>query len=684
MAKLDRLLRPRSVAVIGGREAGAVIRQLRQVGFAGDIWPVNPRRESLEEIACFTSLDALPAPPDAAFVAVPNVATIETVSRLRMAGCGGAVCYASGFGELGQAGKALEAELLSAAGDMPVFGPNCYGFINYLDRCALWPDEHGGRPVERGVAIVTQSGNMGMNFTMQRRGMPLAGLYTLGNQARITITDMVAALAADPRVTAIGLHIEGLADMRAFTDACRVARETATPVVALKTGRSSAAARITESHTSSLAGPDRLYDALFRRTGVARVDTVPELLETLKFLHFNGVPDGRAICSLSCSGGEAALVADLADRHGLVFRALETAHRDRVRATLNDYVDVSNPLDYHTFIWGRAEETEACFTAMLSGGFDTSMLIIDFPNRSDLDASAWHLTTRAFTAAARAIGARGVVVATMPECLPEDAMDELSSEGIAPMTGLDECLTAISAAAGIGEAWARPDIANLLPGMPLPVVKPRSLDEHDAKVRLAEYGLAVPNGVVCTREEVRRSADALGYPVALKALSETLTHKSEADGVKIGLDGGDDVERAAAGMAELSDRFLVETMVTDTVAEIIVGIEADPQFGLALVIGAGGVLTELVRDSATILLPCTKDDVADAIDGLQVKTLLDGFRGKPAGDTAALVSAVMTIARFAADHRGSLAGLDINPLLVRPKGRGVCGVDAWMAFHAEQ
>jgi acyl-CoA synthetase (NDP forming) len=212
---LDRLLRPRSLAVIGGNEAAEVIRQSRRMGYGGQLYAVNPLRAEIEGLACYRSVEDLPEAPDAAFVAVNRHRTVEVVAALKARGAGGAVCYASGFMESGGAGEGLNRDLLAAAGDMPILGPNCYGLVNYMEGAALWPDQHGGKPVERGVAILSQSGNMGINFTMNRRGLPLAFVAALGNQAQIGLSAMTAALAADPRITAIGLHIEGGAQDRA-------------------------------------------------------------------------------------------------------------------------------------------------------------------------------------------------------------------------------------------------------------------------------------------------------------------------------------------------------------------------------------------------------------------------------------------------------------------------------------
>ena len=379
--KLQRLLSPKYVTVLGGKEAGRVIHQCDRMGFSGEIWPVNPNREELEGRKCYASLADLPTVPDAAFIAVPREQTIEAVRMLSAMGAGGAVCYASGFAELGDEGARFQEELLEAAGAMPIIGPNCYGVLNALDRVALWPDNHGLTPLESGAAIITQSGNMGINFTMSRRGAPIAALMSLGNQAAVTVNDCVEALLDDDRIKVIGLHVEGIDDIARFSAVALAAWEKRVPIVMFKTGRSEKGAQATVSHTSTLAGSDALYDTLLARYGIARVHSITAFLESLKLLSVFGPLDGNTIASLSCSGGEASMMADQAEGSGLVFADLKPETATKLSAALNEYVDITNPLDYHTFIWGDRAGTEATFDAMLSGGFDVTMLLLDFPDQ---------------------------------------------------------------------------------------------------------------------------------------------------------------------------------------------------------------------------------------------------------------------------------------------------------------
>ena len=665
MRDLTRLLNPRSIAFVGGNECAIAIRRTRELGFTGTIYAVHPKRDELSGVPTLKSPDDIPEAVDAAFIAVKNEPTIEVVRALAAKGCGGAVIYAAGFAETGNTD--LQRKLLAAANGMPLMGPNCYGFVNTLSRAALWPDETGLEPVERGVALITQSGNIACNFTMMMRGLPVAAVFSIGNQVDVGMHDMVETLSADPRISAIGLHVEGLPDVAAFARAAALARQRKVPIVVLKTGRSEQGAKVAMSHTSSLAGADTLYDALFERYGIARMKSVSAFAETLKFLHNGGpIADSRLV-SLSCSGGEAALVADMALEKKVSFPPFNAATKPRVAATLNEYVAIDNPLDYHTFIWGQPDKLTATFTQVLKGGFDVGMVILDTPTHPKMKPEAWATPARAMAAAAPATGARAAVVASLSEGMPLSLADELSQSGVAPMMGLDDALTAFEAAAFIGRNWARTET---LPDMLTPLTKgsdDRIFSESAAKALLKKHGLSVPEGIVCPAEDAVAAAEKLGYPVTLKVSSAAIAHKTEAGGVALNLRTADEVREAAERMAKLAPDVLVERMVTGAVADLIIGLTSDPQFGTALVVGAGGILTELLKDSVTLILPTTRSEIERALKTLKVWTLVEGFRGK-SGDQQAVFRAVEAVADFANANRGLVEEVDVNPLLVLKDG----------------
>lgn len=676
-AALRRLFSPRHIAVFGGNAAAEAIRQCRKLGFAGELWPVHPRKESVEGLACFADVASLPEAPDASFIAVPREATVDIVGQLAKRGAGGAICYASGFAEVGGVGIALQQQLVDNAGDMALVGPNCYGMLNYLDGVALWPDQHGGERIKRGVALITQSGNIGLNLTMQRRAMPLAYLITVGNKGGDSMESLVEALLGDPRVSVIGMHIEGLDDVAAFSAVALKALRQGVPLVALKAGSSALGAQTAMSHTSSLAGPDALYDALFARCGVARVQDPAGLIETCKFLHVHGPLQGNRMISASCSGGEASLVADLAQPRGLQMPSIPDAAAHRLRQVLGEKVHVANPLDYHTYIWGdQAAQTE-CFSGLMDCQFDAHLLVLDYPRLDRCSAQSWGTTVDAFVAASQSGGKGATVVASLPEDLPEHFASALMHQNIAPMHGLPDCLDAIAHAAAIGAAKNRANRTQALPTVHALVSGPETvLDEAASKKALAAFGLPTPQGAVLAASGVCAYANALGYPVVLKAVSDQLAHKTEAGAVHLNLQNEAQLRAALEKMVGLSERFLVEQMAKDVVAEVIVGVTRDPQFGLSLTVGAGGVLVEILQDAVTLLFPVQPDQVREALMALKMRPLLWGFRGRPAGDVEALVDAVMAVASFAESHAHQLLELDVNPVLVMAQGQGVLAVDA--------
>jgi len=676
-ARLLRCLNPQSVAVIGGVEAARVIQQCRKLGYAGELWAVNPKREAIEGLRCHAGIDALPRAPDAAFVAIPAEASIGAVAELARRGAGGAVCYASGFKESGGDGDARQRRLLRAAGAMPLIGPNCYGFINLLSGAALWPDYHGAARAGRGAAIFSQSGNVSLNLSMQKRGLPLAWLVALGNQASVGVEEAIAAALDNQCITAIGLHIEGLSNLRRFAELAGRARRQGIPMIALKSGRSAAGARITMSHTATLAGERALYDALFERVGVGQVATPEEFIEALKLVSISGVPRGARIASMSCSGGEAALAADLAGGRALEFPALEDAHRRKVQATLNDYVRADNPLDYHTFIWGDRARMRKTFHAMLDGGFDLTLCILDIPSDDCAALEIWMRAVHAFIDACGASGRPGALVTLLSENLPAQTASLLRENGIAPLQGLAQALAAVEAACAVGRAWAREEAPPALAPVAEIETRARStLDEHQSKTLLAAAGLAVPESEVADSADAAAAAAArLGFPVAVKALSAGIPHKSEAGAVAVGLQDAAQVRAHASRMLALAERLLVEKMVEGAAAELLLGVGCDRQFGRYLMLGFGGEWVELIGDRQLLLPPVDADMLRRALARLQTAPLLRGYRGRPRADAEAAIDCALRLQQLI-QNDADIIEIEINPLMIQSQGCGAVAADA--------
>lgn len=654
MVNLSRLLQPKVIAVIGGGAwCAQIIRQSRGMGYCGSIELVHPREIEVEGIRAVASLDAMAQVPDAVFIGVNRRATIEVVGQLRSMNAGGAVCFASGFAESeaeDAEGSGLQAQLVAAAGDMPVLGPNCYGFINALDGALLWPDQHGCKRVERGVAILTQSSNIAINLTMQKRGLPVAYVIACGNMAQTSQAQIALGLLDDPRVTAIGMHIEGFGDTRAWHELAIKAATKGVPLVALKVGRSDQAQKATVSHTASLAGSDAGADALLARFGIGRVDDLPTLLEALKLLHCNGRLSAPTLSSISCSGGEASLAADTAQGSGLSFPPLKDEQHCALASALGPMVALSNPLDYHTYIWRDAVRMADAWTPMAADHIGLTLLIVDYPHT---DASDWECATLAALEVRRRTQRPVAMVATLPELMPENIAARLLAGGVTPMHGLREAIAAADIAARVWAPVAEPPMD---PGAPRDA---RLIPEAEAKALLAAHGVAVPRGVHGTAREV--TAASLTGPLVLKLSG--LAHKSEADGVRLAL-APQDVAQAASQMG--GDDFLLEEMVQGAVAELLIGVTRDPAHGFVLTLGAGGVLAELWQDTVSLLVPSDATAIQAALRRLRIWPMIEGYRGKPAADLPAIIRAVIGLQSYVIAHGDTISEVEINPLMCTP------------------
>ena len=697
-----------------------MIEQNRALGFDGALWPVHPSRATVAGERAYPRVADLPGVPDAAFVAVPAAMCAPVVAELSALGCGGAVVYSSGFAETGSRGADRQRALVAAAGAMPLLGPNCYGLVNYAERVLIWPDQHGGIGLaagERGVAIVSQSSSIAISVTMADGGLPVAAVGTVGNAAQLGVPEVAAALLESERVTAVGMIVESLADLRAWEAMAACARHRRVGLVALVLGRSAQARAAVVTHTASLAGDRAAATEFLRRNGIGQVDSVDALLGALCLLHCGGpLPDTR-LTSLSSSGGEAALIADAAHGAPVRFAELTTTQRAELRAALGERVPLANPLDYHTYVWGDQDAMVAAFTAMVRGPADLHLLFADLPRADRCADDDWVLAVDAFARACAAEGARGALVAAMAANLTGERAAAWVRRGLAVLAPPAVAMAAVAAAACVGRAWAAPaampvagpegrpggtssrgrccertvaerapDVAGGSPcGDSVAGGSPccnrggarlgraggaTVLDEAAGKRLLHEHDVPVPAGVVCTSAAAAAVAAAdLGGPVAVKALGAA--HKTDHRAVRLGLLGPEDVGAAAAELLDGFPALLVERLVTGGVAELLVGVRCDPVFGPVLGLGVGGVLTELVRDVAHLLLPAEAAEIRRALLRLRCGPLLTGYRGGPA---AALDRAVAVVERVAALvlTTPEVVELEINPLIVTTDEAWAC------------
>ena len=606
----------------------------------------------------FKDLEEVPIEIDASFVGVNRNITIEVIKKLNDLNAGGAVCFASGFLEAEddkQGSGKLQKSLIEAAGDMPILGPNCYGFINYLDRSVLWPDQHGGKAVDRGVAILTQSSNLAINITMQTRGLPISYIMSVGNQASLGFPEIGMYLLSDPRVTALGLHIEGIGDVRAFEELATKARKLGKSIVVLKVGKSAEARKAAQSHTASLAGNAQGAKSLFKRLGISEVDTLEVLLDTLKIFHLNGPLFSKNVRSLSCSGGEASLVSDLAQEYGIQFPKLEKENISELRSVLGEMVALSNPRDYHTYMWGVVEAMASTFIAMMRGHDGITIIIVDFPRNDNCDPSAWNCVITAAKKAKIVEDKPLALVSTLSENIPEQVSFKLLESNIITLHGLDTALAAISASSSNQKLMNPKPIF-----LSNPTGKSTLVDEYVAKKSLEKYGLKIPKTEKCLLSDAHFVSDQIGYPVVLKALGSA--HKSEMGEVVLNLENKKAVKNASKKISKKN--VIIEKMIDDTIVELLIGIVHDPAHGMLLTIGAGGILTEILSDTSSLLLPSSEDDVLECFNQLKISKIAKGYRGFSGVDVNQIVDAIMKIQEFVLDNRDKVFEIEINPLLV--------------------
>jgi acetyl-CoA synthetase len=689
---LKRLLAPRSIALVGGVWADPVAAGSRAIGYEGQLWRVHPSRPSSAETPYYRSIDELPGAPDATFLAAPASEAPAIAAALVRRGAGGFVCFAAGFSETGtDEGQALSRQLVTSAGELPFFGPNCYGFINFFEGAALWPDQVVGTRRERGVALICQSGTIALSLSFNHRSVPIGYVITVGNQTCLALEDLIELLADDPRVSAFGLYIEGIQNVDRFAHAAARARDAGKPIALVKAGRTEMAARTARSHTGALAGADVAFDAYCRQAGIARCETLATMCETLKVLHLGGPLAGRRTLIMGASGGDMAMTADVSRHLGLDFAAIAPDSLQRIRQIVGPRVTIANPFDFHTHLWFDRPGMRNLFGAVQQAGYHSVGFMVDTPPADQADPASYVAAIEEFIAADPASASRRAVICSLPESMSATIREQCLAGGVVPLQGQREALEALDLAASIGETWDRGGRVQLCKperelGADTRVTDGDMLAEHEAKAAIAGFGVPIPQRRLVASSDpalVVEAAESIGYPVVIKATGRNLQHKSDLGGVVLNVRSAPEATAAAQRLAALSDTLLVEQMVTDGVAEILIGITVDAQFGQLLVLGAGGTMTELLKDTVALLPPFTPRGIHDALERLSVARLLAGYRGKPAADVAALVEVALACTRYAESQRNHLLELDLNPVIVRPTGRGAIAVDALIRLAKE-
>ncbi len=669
---LDRLFKAKSVVFVGGRDLFVPINEIKRRGFRGNVDVINPKRKEIMGIKCSKSADDLIVSPDAAFIAVPAKNVVNTIRDLKKANCGGVVCYSAGFKETGKDGLYLEKQLLDACGDMPLIGPNCYGFINYLDKLALWPFAHGGFSPGYGAAVITQSGMLSSDILMTQRSLPLSFMVSVGNQAVVSIEDLIEYFSFNNKVKAIGVHIEGIKNIDQFIRASNMAMKIGKPIVALKTGKSKIGKRLTKSHTGSLSGDNDVFAALFEQLGIIEVDNPIQFIETLKFLSLSNPINGKNIIGFTCSGGGATMVADTSDKLGLTFPLFNKRAATNLKEKLPAIATVSNPLDYTTPIWGVPEKTKPVFReAIRSNIFSVAILVQDFPLDGLDESEPMYLNdSYAFTEESKALKVPPVICSTFPENINKEIRENLIKKGAIPMQGIEQCLRAIASA-----MWFAKKIktVNVLTQTHIKSEKnkEKNFNEFDGKKYLEKNGIHIP-----TSQEVNSKKDffnlAPSFPLSLKFSSPKLLHKTEIGAVKLNIQDKKSLIFEFKKLKKSIDtkfkkgegKFFVEEMAPTPIAEMFLSLRNDKNFGKILVLGMGGIFAELFKDTSTLILPASRNQLLEGLSKLKIFKVMTGYRNSKKISRIKLLNQLMKVIKLFEDPENKLSYLEINPLFV--------------------
>jgi acyl-CoA synthetase (NDP forming) len=684
---LRRLMRPASVAVVGatdrpGSYAAETLINIEAIGYAGRVWGVNPRRSEVLGRECVPTVADLPEPVDAVVVAIPAAGVAAAIDAAGARGCGGAVVFGAGFGEVA-AGVAHHADLVAAAQrhGLPVCGPNCNGIVSPWSRTALWGDSLS--VTEPGpVALISQSGNVAVNALATRRGLRFHTVVASGNQAVLSAADYLEFIAAEEGVGAVALYLEDDGGAR-LLDGLAACAEADLPVVVLKVGHSPTGAKAAAAHSGALAGDQRVFRAAVREAGAVWAQDVHELLELAKTVAVSrtggrgrraaagGDPAGLAI--MTCSGGDSAQGADEADRLGLALPALSEQTRDRLAEVLPAAATAANPLDYTAMIWGDVPALGELVRILGEDAAIGQVLVFyDQPHgMTGAPAESWRAVREGVMLGASLSPVPTLVASTLPELLDDAAAGEFHRAGVPTAAGLR---TGLRCAAEL-LAGRRPDpdrLREIAAGARAARAEGAGewLAEHAAKELLRGAGVPVPEGRVVAGPDdaVRAWRELGGGPVAMKLSAAAVQHKSEIGGVVTGLDRAPDIRTAYADLARLAaghgGEVLVEAMAPAGV-ELIV---AAHRGGIvpALVVGLGGVWTELLDDVAIIPLPAGAPRIEQAIGELRGASLLRGARGRAAVDVSAAAALAQRVGEVLRER--GLQTVECNPVVVGETG----------------
>jgi acyl-CoA synthetase (NDP forming) len=694
---LEKLIAPKSVAVVGAstRDSAVgnrVVTNLKRVGFAGPVYPINPRYQEVGGLRCYPSLGALPETPEAVFVGIPAEQVLPVIEEAARLGVRAAVVNASGFADAGPAGEALQRKLAATAraAGMALCGPNNLGLLNLHDRAGLWTPKAYAQIVPGAVAVISQSGSVAIAISQDSRRIGLSHLITAGNEAVCTAADYLLALTGDPRVRVVMMFLETIRDPRLFAEAAQRAAARGQRILVLKAGRSESGRAAVAAHTGALSGEDRVYDVYFRRHGILRMGDLDEMIETAMLLSraAGAPPEPRRAIAVTLSGGEAALVADLAGELGLPLAELAPETVAAMRPAFSPYAQPRNPVDAWGLGWD-AERFRGILRALLQEPSAGAIaLAIDAPAGGGADGHlAEEMADVSIEELAKSGGNKGLVFFNNAGGgdVNAEVRKRLEPHGIPYLLGMRPAVAAIA-------HWLRARApAPPAPASPRALPDLARLGEPERFRLLADAGLPMADCVpVRSAADAARTAARLGFPVVLKGTAPSLPHKTEHGLVKLGLAGAAAVEAAYreldSALARLAPGDPLAAVVVQPMAagvQLLLGLRNDRQFGSIVVVGLGGTLVEVMDEASLRIGPVDRETARAMLGETKAAKLLAGARGQKPCDIEAALDAIVALSRFGHETAERIAALEINPLIVREKGAGAVGVDVVLEPHRE-
>ena len=695
---LSRLLNPRSIAIIGASDRPGSFGQRTQANlgrFDGEVMLVNPRKDRIGGQPCYASVADLPAPPDCAIIATPKESVEPLVDDCIAAGAGGVLVYASGFAEIGDPELTATQARIGAKGRAAgtrIIGPNAIGFVNFTNGAgATFLDNlhlelgFDADPALRTIGLVSQSGALGLALTQgMMLGYAFSHVFACGNSCDVDVADCISYLAEDDTCRVITVNFEGHSDPRRVAAACRKASVADKPVVIYKMAKGDSGAAAAASHTGSLAGSHDAYRSLFEHAGAVLVEDYEALLEVSSFFARATANQGHGMAVVATSGGAGIMAADAAEANGVPLPQPEGAFKEALAKIVPDFGSTANPTDVTAQVMNNMEMLVECAEGFLSREEYGAFVI---PHLFAFESSLWRIKVLDEIAGRYGKLICSVWISALQEGV--GCRETIAAPNHALFHSMDRCFWTFAAwrrwleRGPLTRGAERLSTHSERAGTLLNAATGTTLAERAAKPILAEYGIGVvAEETAATPEEACATAERIGYPVVLKLDAPDLAHKTEIGGVALNLGSGDAVEAAARSMLDrvsaLSDTprvngFLVQQMARKGV-EIVIGGKTDPVFGPMVVVGLGGVLVEILRDTVTAPAPVTQVQAERMLGRLRHDAILDGARDLLPVDRAALAETIVRVSEFLSDHTGQIAELDINPVICR--GSDITAVDA--------